>query len=53
MSRNTAMAGRGQGNVNRGPASIACLAVVAVLSLAFWAGAAWIVQHLLSLMPLS
>lgn len=52
MSRNTAMAGRGQGTAQRGPASIACLTFVAVLSLAFWAGAAWIVQHLLSLMAL-
>ncbi|MFT4933666.1 MAG: hypothetical protein ACI9LT_000335 [Pseudoalteromonas distincta] len=52
MSRNTAMAGRGQGTAQRGPASIACLAFVAVLSLAFWAGAALIVQHLFSLMAL-
>lgn len=53
MSRNTALAGRGRRNVNRGPASVACLAFVALLSLAFWAGAAWIVQHLLSLMAMS
>jgi hypothetical protein len=52
MSRNTATAERGQGTGNRGPASIACLAFVALLSLAFWAGALWIVQQLMGLMPL-
>lgn len=52
MSRNTAVAGRRQGTAQRGPASIACLAFVAVLSVAFWAGAAWIVQRLLSVMAL-
>lgn len=52
MSRNTATAERRQGNGNRGLASIACLAFVALLSLAFWAGAVWIVQQLFGLMHL-
>ncbi len=51
MSRNSALAGRRQGQAARGaPASIACMAFVAAISIAFWVGAVWIVQQLMALL---
>lgn len=51
MSRNPVLAGRRQGQAARGaPASIACMAFVAAISIAFWVGAVWIVQQLMALM---
>lgn len=41
MSRNAAWAGMG-GRQAKGASSVACLAFVAVLATAFWAGALWI-----------
>ncbi|HEX5379239.1 MAG TPA: hypothetical protein VFW47_11725 [Phenylobacterium sp.] len=47
MSRNAAMAGFGKGQ--KSVSSIACLAFVAVLATAFWAGAVWIGNLILQL----
>ena len=52
MSRQTAIAGRGKGGLAKGSYSIACLAFVAFLSVAFWTGAVWIVKQLLTLASL-
>ena len=49
MSRNAALAGVARGSA-RGVSSIACLAFVAVLAVAFWAGALWIGNLLLHLL---
>lgn len=54
MLRRTAMAGANARSVSRSPAralgSIACLAFVALLASAFWAGALWIGRTLLILL---
>ncbi len=52
MSRHTAIAGRGRGDWAKGPYTIAAFAFVAVLSLAFWTGAVWLVQQVLRLASL-
>lgn len=44
MRRNLAFGGAARPEVARGVSSLACLAFVAVLALAFWAGALWIAQ---------
>ena len=41
MSQNNALAGVGTGR-KKSASSIACLAFVAVMATAFWAGAVWI-----------
>ena len=46
MRRNLAFGGGARPGLNRGVSSIACLAFVAVLGVAFWAGAIWIAQLL-------
>jgi hypothetical protein len=46
MRRHLAFGGAARPVVNRGVSSVACLAFVAVLGLAFWAGALWIAQLL-------
>ena len=46
MRRNLAFGGMARPVANRGVSSLACLAFVALLALAFWAGALWI-GHLL------
>jgi hypothetical protein len=45
MRRNLAFGGAGQ-PVHRSLSSVACLAFVAVLGVAFWAGAVWLAQIL-------
>lgn len=52
MARHTAIAGRGKGGLARGSYSIACLAFVAFMSVAFWTGAVWLVQQLMVLASL-
>jgi hypothetical protein len=47
MRRNLAFGGPARQELNRGICSVACLAFVGLLSLAFWAGALWIGQILL------
>lgn len=49
MTRNAILAGASRGTA-KGPSSIACLAFVAVLGTAFWAGAVWIGNILLQLL---
>ena len=49
MSRNAAWAGMG-GRQAKGASSVACLAFVAVLATAFWAGAIWIGNVLLTVL---
>jgi hypothetical protein len=49
MSRNAAWAGLG-GRQPKGASSIACLAFVAILATAFWAGALWIGNLMLQLL---
>lgn len=44
MRRNLAVGGRPE--LSRSVSSVACLAFVAVLGLAFWAGAVWIAELL-------
>jgi hypothetical protein len=44
MRRNLAFGGVTRPEANRGVSSVACLAFVALLALAFWAGALWIAQ---------
>ena len=48
MARNPSFGGA-QRVLGRNTSSVACLAFVAVLGLAFWAGALWIGQLLMSL----
>ena len=48
MARNLIFGGAHRG-LGRNTSSVACLAFVAVLGLAFWAGALWIGQLLMSL----
>lgn len=52
MQRTTAMAGMGR-TQPKSVSSIACLAFVAVLATAFWAGALWIGNLLLQLFAAS
>jgi len=47
MRRNLAFGGVARPGPNRSVSSLACLAFVAVLGLAFWAGALWLAQLLL------
>lgn len=44
MRRHLAFGGAARPEVNRSVSSVACLAFVAVLAVAFWAGALWIAQ---------
>jgi len=46
MARNIALAGTGR-TAPRATRSVACLAFVIFLSVAFWAGALWIAEFLL------
>ena len=47
MRRNLVFGGVTRQELNRGLSSVACLAFVALLGLAFWAGALWLGQLLL------
>ncbi|WP_293375445.1 hypothetical protein [Phenylobacterium sp.] len=47
MARHLAIGGASRG-MGRGVSSVACLAFVALLAVAFWAGAVWIGQAMLS-----
>jgi hypothetical protein len=47
MRRNLAFGGVARPGSNRSLSSVACLAFVAVLAAAFWAGAVFIAQHLM------
>ncbi|WP_374470691.1 hypothetical protein [Phenylobacterium sp.] len=47
MRRDLAFGGAARPMVGRGVSSIACLAFVVVLALAFWAGAVWLGQLLM------
>jgi hypothetical protein len=49
MRRNLAYGGVTRPVVGRGVSSVACLAFVVFLALAFWAGAMWIGQAILQL----
>jgi hypothetical protein len=49
MRRNLAYGGGTRPVVARGVSSIACLAFVVVLAIAFWTGAVWIGQAILRL----
>jgi hypothetical protein len=44
MRRNLAFGGAARPAANRGASSLACLAFVAILAVAFWAGALWIAE---------
>ena len=46
MRRNLAFGGAARPELNRSVSSLACLAFVAILGLAFWAGAVWLAQLL-------
>jgi len=46
MRRNLAYGGVARPGINRGVSSVACLAFVALLGIAFWAGAIWIAELL-------
>ena len=46
MRRNLAFTGVARPGTNRSVSSVACLAFVALLAVAFWAGAVFIAQHL-------
>jgi hypothetical protein len=46
MRRNLAFGGAPRPVLSRSVSSVACLAFVAVLGLAFWAGAVWLAQLL-------
>jgi hypothetical protein len=48
MRRNLAMVGTTR-RTQRTASSVACLAFVILMSLAFWAGAAWIAEFLIRL----
>ena len=52
MARDSAIAGRRATGTQRGAASVACLAFVGFLAAAFWAGAVFIGQLLISLFAL-
>jgi len=47
MRRNLAIGGAARPSVNRSVSSVACLVFVAVLGVAFWAGAVWLAQALM------
>jgi len=49
MRRNLAYGGIARPELSRGVSSVACLAFVAVLGVAFWAGAIWIAELLVRL----
>lgn len=49
MPRNPVLGGAARVSGRQGASSIACLAFVIFLAAAFWAGALWIVESLLSL----
>jgi hypothetical protein len=49
MRRNLAFGGATRPQLNRSVSSVACLAFVAVLGVAFWAGAVWLAQVLVRL----
>jgi hypothetical protein len=49
MRRNLAFGGATRPELNRSVSSVACLAFVAVLGVAFWAGAVWLAQVLVRL----
>ena len=42
MRRNLVLGGLGGQEANRSVSSVACLAFVALLAIAFWAGAVWL-----------
>lgn len=44
MRRNLAFGGAARPEMSRSVSSLACLAFVALLAVAFWAGAVWIAQ---------
>jgi len=46
MRRNLAFGGVARPELNRSVSSVACLVFVAILGVAFWAGALWIAQLL-------
>ena len=48
MARHLAYGGFARPMMGRGVSSFACLAFVAVLGIAFWAGALWLGQHFLT-----
>lgn len=48
MRRNLAFGGVTRLGTNRSISSVACLAFVALLAVAFWAGAVFIAQHLVN-----
>lgn len=52
MSRNAILAGMGRSQ-SKSVSSIACLAFVAVLATAFWAGALWVGNLLLQVLSAS
>jgi hypothetical protein len=52
MRRHFALAGAGRPQ-QRGARSVACLAFVIFLSIAFWTGALWIADFLVHVGPLS
>jgi hypothetical protein len=49
MRRHLAVGGATRPELNRSVSSVACLAFVALLGLAFWAGAVWLAQVLVRL----
>jgi len=49
MRRNLAFGGVARPELNRGVSSVACLAFVAILGVAFWAGAVWLAEILVRL----
>jgi hypothetical protein len=49
MRRDLAFGGAARPMVGKGVSSVACLAFVVVLALAFWAGAVWLGQVLFQL----
>lgn len=51
MARELAFTGVAR-HAERPARSIACLAFVAILGAAFWAGAVWIAEHMLRMAPL-
>jgi len=50
MLRRPAIIGASARSEAKGPASIACLAFVALLATAFWAGALWIGETIIRLL---
>ena len=47
MRRNLAFGGAARPGIGRSVSSVACLAFVAILAVAFWSGAVWLAQALL------